>query len=156
MHSTKRPNLKQRPTLRRSPSDPRPPATTELLQAVGARRLDPHRELRGHDFFPPIPELAEVPSIIDARTTPPAERLLLVHYFTTYCDWFVAGFDPRTGIAYGYTDDPELGLSMWGRFDLNALCSLVIPTDPPVVVWRDEEWRPLPADAALLQHRRAG
>jgi hypothetical protein len=132
------------------------PQTTALLEQLGARRLEPHRELRGHDFFPPIEEMARIPAIADARTTPPADRLLLVHYFTAYCDWFIAGFNPRTGIAYGYADDPELDISMWGRFDLNALCSLVIPCDPPVVVWRDQEWRPQPAGTALLHHRRAG
>ena len=128
------------------------PQTTALLQQVGARRVEPHRELRGHDFFPPVEEMAQVPEIIVARTTPPAERMLLVHYFTTYCDWFIAGFDPRTGIAYGYIDDPELDISLWGRIDLNGLCGELTPE----LVWRDLEWRPQPAGPALLQHRRAG
>ena len=156
MSRFRRPALRQRPTLRTAVDDQVQADTVELLQALGARRLEPHRELRGHDFFLPVDEMARIPSIAEARTMPPVERLLLVHYFTAYCDWFVAGFSPRTGIAYGYTDDPEFSISVWGRFDLNALCRLVIPCEPPVVVWRDQEWRPQPAAAVLSPDRLAG
>lgn len=137
----------------------RPPASdlaTALLDQLGARRLDPHRQLRGHDFFPPILEVAAIPSIIEARTTPPAERLLRVHYFTAYCDWFVAGFDPRTGIAYGYIDEPGPELHDWAHFDLTVLCRTVIACEPPVVVWRDQEWRPQPARTVIEPDRLAG
>ena len=127
-----------------------------VLDQFGARRLDPHRELRGHDFFPPRREMAQVPSIRAARRTAPAKRVLQVHYFTADCDWFVAGFDPRTGIAFGYTEEPGIDLYDWGYFDLNAMCSALIACQPPVIVWRDQEWRPQPARTLLQPDRLAG
>jgi hypothetical protein len=127
-----------------------------LLDQLGASRLDPHRELRGHDFFPPRREMAQVPSIRRARSQAPAERVLRVHYFTAYSDWFVAGFDPRTGWAFGYAEEPDLALTEWGYFDLNFMCGQVIATDPPVVVWRDLEWRPQPARTVIQPDRLAG
>lgn len=83
---------------------------SQLLQQLGARRIEPNSRLRGHDFFPPRDALALVPSVRAARRQAPADRVLWLHYFTADCDWFVAGFDPRTGQAYGYTDEPGIDL----------------------------------------------
>jgi hypothetical protein len=129
---------------------------TALLERLGARPFEPHRELRGHDFFPPRRELGQVPSIRAAERLAPADRVLHLHYFTGYSDWYVAGYDPRTGWAFGYTDEPGLDLHDWGWFDLNHLCRTVIPTDPPVVIWRDQEWRPQPARTVIEPDRLAG
>jgi hypothetical protein len=129
---------------------------TALLEQLGARRVEPNARLRGHDFFPSRRQLSLLPSTRRAQAQAPADRVLQVHYFTAYCDWFVAGFDPRTGQAFGYTEEPGIDLYAWGWFDLNVMCSLLIACDPPVVVWRDLEWRPQPARVVIAPDRLAG
>jgi hypothetical protein len=132
------------------------PKATALLEQLGARRLEPGRALRGHDFFPSRRELAMVPSIQQARSQAPAQRVLQVHYFTDYCHWYVAGFDRRTGQAYGYTEEPGIDLHAWGSFDLNAMCSILIACQPPVIVRRDLDWKPRPAHLVIRPDRLAG
>lgn len=58
-----------------------------LLQSVGARAVEPHRVLRGHDFFPPPEELAEIPALYATDGVPLARKTIMLHYFTAGCDW---------------------------------------------------------------------
>jgi len=120
-----------------------------------AQRLEPHRELRGHDFFPPADELASVPALYATEDVPTGEKLVMLHYFTGGCDWWLVELDQRTGLAFGYVCLGDPGSAEWGYVDLNELCSLAIATTPPVVVERDLHWRPTPVSACNLPGRRA-
>ena len=100
--------------------------------------------------------MAQVPDIRTVRRQAPVDRVLRLHYFTGFCDYYVAGYDPRTGWAYGYVEEPAFNVQDWGRFDLHYLCRTVIACDPPVVIWRDEEWRPQPARSVLEPAALAG
>ena len=139
-----------------SPTSPHDTQATQLLQQLAARQIEPNIRLRGHDFFPPGDALAQVPSVKAAHLQAPADRVLWLHYFTADCDWFVAGFDPRTGWAFGYGEEPGIDVQDWGWFDLNVMCSVLIACEPPVVVWRDLEWRPQPARHVLAPAALAG
>ena len=131
---------------------------TSLLERLGAQRLEPHRALRGHDFFPPRRELAQVPDMVRAYRRRPARRVLHLHYFTQHSDYYVAGFAPDTGFAFGYTIEPGLGLHDWGWFDLNVLCSIPVegPCTPPMLYRRDLTWTPRPARDVFAPDRLAG
>jgi hypothetical protein len=115
-----------------------------LLQSVGARAVEPHRALRGHDFFPPPEELAQIPALYATDGVPLARKTIMLHYFTTGCDWWICELDRRSGTAFGYAclGNPEG--AEWGNVDLYELCRLAIPTLSLVVVQRDLDWRPTP------------
>lgn len=137
----------------------RPPAgdlATGLLEQLGARRLEPYRDLRGHDFFPSRRELDQVPNPVAAYRRRPARRVLYLHYFTSSADHYVAGFAPDTGLAYGYTDEPDLGLHDWGWFDLNAMCGLLYKGFSQRLIRRDLDWRPRVARDVISHDRLAG
>jgi hypothetical protein len=122
-------------------ADPASAASTRLAR----RRLEPNGQLRGHAFFPPAEELAQIPSIPAVRRIRPVQRMLLVHYFTAYCDWYLCGLDPVSGEAYGYVIEPKAEIQLWSYFDLPTMCLLVLPADPFLIVRRDLRWRPTPA-----------
>ena len=126
------------PRIRRSG----PGSTNTSTQCLTGRRLEPNYRLRGHPFFPPDEELAQIPGIAAARRTRPARRAFLVHYFTVYCDWYLCGFDPSTGEAFGYVTEPKADIQVWSYFDLPTMCLVVYPADPLLVVRRDLHWRP--------------
>ena len=113
------------------------------------RRLEPNWQLRGHAFFPAAEELAQIPSIMTARHLRPIQRVLSLHYFTGYCDWYVCGLDPESGEGYGYVIEPKAEIQLWSYLDLPTMCLLVFPADPLLIVRRDLEWRPAPAGQIL-------
>jgi hypothetical protein len=130
-------------------------ATAQLLKAVGARRLEPHHQLRGHDFFPPAAELATVPALYATEDVHFGEKVVYLHYFAAGSDWWICELDPRTGLAFGYACHNDPDNAEWGYIDLNELCSLVIPVAPPVIVERDLHWRATPVHQCALPGRRA-
>lgn len=129
---------------------------TSLLERLGAQRLEPHRDLRGHDFFPPRRELDKIPNPVTAYRRRPARRVLYLHYYDQYTDYYVAGFAPDTGLAYGYTDEPGIDLHDWGWFDLNHICGLLYEGFSQILTRRDLEWRPRFARDVLSRDRLAG
>lgn len=106
------------------------------------RRVEPNRRLRGHAFLPAADDLARIPSIAAARRIRPARRIVWLHYFTGYCDWYVCGLDRDRGEAFGYVVEPTAGISQWSYCDLPTMCLLFLPADPLLVVRRDLHWRP--------------
>ncbi len=139
-----------------------PPATNSdsqasaLLDRLGAERLEPHRELRGHDFFPSAEQLAQIPALYATDGLPLAEKQIMLHYYAAGCDWWVCEVDPRTGTAFGYVCLGDPYNAEWGYFELNELCSTLIATTPPVIVERDLNWTPKPVSACALPGRRVG
>jgi hypothetical protein len=115
-----------------------------LLQSVGARAVEPHRVLRGHDFFPPPEELAQIPALYATDGVPLARKTIMLHYFTAGCDWWICELDRRSGTAFGYACLGKPEGAEWGYVDLYELCRLAIPTLSPVVVQRDLDWHPTP------------
>jgi hypothetical protein len=143
----------------RRPQPPMPhpdPHANALLDRLNARRLEPHRELRGHDFFPPAEELAQVPVLYATDGLSLTEKQIVLHYFAAGCDWWVCEVDPRTGAAFGYVCLGDPYNAEWGYLDLNELCSTLMATTPPVIVERDLSWTPKPASACDLPGRRVG
>ena len=132
-----------------------PPASA-LLDQLHAKRLEPHRELRGHDFFPPTEELAQIPALYATDGLPMTEKQVMLHYYAAGSDWWVCELDPRTGTAFGYVCLGDPYNAEWGYFELNELCSTLIPTSPPLIVERDLNWSPRPVSACDLPGRRVG
>ena len=138
----------------------RPAAEADTVSAsskrLARRRLEPNWQLRGHAFFPPAEELAQIPTISAARRIRPVQRTLLVHYFTAYCDWYLCGLDPDSGEAYGYVIEPKAEIRMWSYFDLPTMCLLILPTDPLLIVRRDLQWQPTVAGPIMARQVRSG
>jgi hypothetical protein len=108
---------------------------------LAGRRVEPNRPLRGHTFLPAADELAQIPGIAAVRRVQPARRVVWLHYFTGYCDWYVCGLN-SDGEAFGYVLEPAAGISQWSYCDLPTMCLLVLPADPLLIVRRDLHWRP--------------
>jgi hypothetical protein len=130
-------------------------SATDLLQALGAQRLEPHRQLRGHDFFPPAEQLAKVPDLYATEGVPVDQKRVMLHYFAAGSDWWICELDQLTGRAFGYVCHLDPDNAEWGYVGLNDLCSLLIPTAPPLIVQRDLTWRPMPVYCCDLPGRRA-
>ncbi len=79
----------------------------------------------------------------------------MLHYVAAGSDWWVCELDPRLGRAFGYVCHADPANAEWGYFELNELCSLLIPTLPPVLVERDLGWRPTPVYCCDLPGRAA-
>ena len=120
---------------------PRPEHAKAALEPPADRRVEPNRQLRGHAFLPPADDLAQIPGIAAVRACRPARRIVWLHYFTGYCDWYVCGLN-YDGEAFGYVIEPSAGISQWSYCDLPTMCLLVFPADPLLVVRRDLHWRP--------------
>jgi hypothetical protein len=131
------------PATRTDPADP-------AAERLAGRQIEPNRQLRGHAFLPPAEHLAEIPGIAAARRVRPAQRIVWLHYFTGYTDWYVCGLDQHTDEAYGYVIEPTAGISQWSYCSLHTMCLLIFPADPLLLVRRDLHWQP--SLAAQLLH----
>lgn len=59
------------------------------------------RRARGHRFTPPAADSRRIPALYATDSTPLADKVLHLHYFTGGHDWYVAEVDPATGEAFG-------------------------------------------------------
>jgi hypothetical protein len=126
-----------------------------------------HRAERGHAFYPPAAELAAVPQLYGTEPVPTAEKTIWLHYFVRDCDWWIAEYDPATGLAFGYAClHGDAANAEWGYVELAELEALYqeggfVPTDVPgrvrllprLIVERDLDWTPRPVSAARLPGR---
>ncbi|GAA1895161.1 hypothetical protein [Streptantibioticus ferralitis] len=113
-----------------------------------------HRDLRGHEFYPPAGQMAKIPPLYATEDVPSKDKIMHVRYFASWGEWYVAELDPNTGLAYGWA---VLGNYMtqgeWGYFDLPALESIGADYRPPQIVQRDLWHTPQPAHDCLPKGR---
>lgn len=127
-----------------------------------SRRLaEIHRNERGYKFHAlpaGIPTIAELDDCLEDGSL--AATTIHAHYFLGGFDWYIAAFDPWSGMAYGYVSnaaDPIF--SEWGYISLPEIEALQVKTPIqmgretiylPVVVERDLQWTPRPFEAVRL------
>ncbi|WP_073227219.1 hypothetical protein [Streptomyces sp. NBRC 110465] len=131
-----------------------------VLLPTGAWEVlpDVHRDIRGHDFYPPFPDLAGIPALGSTANVPPPARTLHIHYSipTEQFDWYVAELDPATGQAFGWlrAGGPY---GEWGDFILGELEAFIRTADgrhrgqpeAPQLIQRDTSFRAAPAALCL-------
>lgn len=120
---------------------------------------------RGHDFWPPDDQLAEMPRLYGTEAVPLAEKLIKLHYFVGACDWWLVEYDPAERIGWGYAclGDPQC--AEWGYVPLDELEAIFRPPHfisahagvsgmvPPLIVERDLYWTPRPVKEVKLPGR---
>ena len=115
------------------------------------------RELRGHNFWPAVAELENIPALYSTEfegDDAGSEKTVYLHYFIGGCDWYICEIDlpwrvnPESdntpGLAFGYSK----GLGgyqggEWGYIHLTELEEIQV-NFPPFVVERDLYWEPKP------------
>ena len=86
-------------------------------------------------------ELAQLCEIPAAENTPLEERVVHMHFFLGNSAWYMAGYDPRSQVFYGYViPDNDYARAGWGRFSLSELDRLRQGADDQVV--RNLDWKP--------------
>lgn len=134
-----------------------------------------HDRRRGHAFLPPADELATVPALYSTESTPPADKLIHLHYFIASADWWITEVDPKDGLAFGYACLGDPYGAEWGSISLVELAALEVavpvrgrvrsndPRHPthlaeigrlPSLVERDLDWRPTPFAEVEAELRR--
>ena len=110
-----------------------------------------NRQRRGHDFYPPFEQLAEIPALYATENTPTADKIVHLHYFVGACDWYICELDPTEGLAFGWArlGDPMNG--EWGYIHLTELEEL---NSGLLVVERDLYFAPKRAADALPPEAR--
>jgi hypothetical protein len=78
------------------------------------------------------------------------DPILHVKLFCPQATWYIAGFDPQTGLAYGVTDLFEIEV---GDFDMNEIKALR-PKPFGLPVERDLHWKPRPMSEVLTEVRK--
>jgi hypothetical protein len=107
------------------------------------------RRRRGHRFYPTAAEARAIPGLYETEDVPAPDKTLHVHYFVGGSDWWIAEYDPETGMAFGYAclGDPQG--AEWGYPDLTELEAVAVQRGV-FVVERDLHWAPVKARDAKL------
>lgn len=119
------------------------------------------RDLRGHDFLPDSYILHNIPALYATEDVPVLEKTIYIHYFIPAAmlpfDWWIAELDPEEGLAFGYaclhgdTQNAE-----WGYISLIELEGIMMRGNPPALVERDLEFKPVKWADAVASFSREG
>ena len=109
----------------------------------------PHRDWRGHDFWPPAAALRATPALYATERQAETDKVVHLHYFAGACDWWVVELDSieRPGLAFGFVCLGEPAMAEWGYIDLHELAEVFRP--PLLIIERDLHWTPRPAGEAI-------
>jgi hypothetical protein len=116
---------------------------------------EPHRDMRGHDFYRPTDALASVPPLYATEGQALAEKAIHLHYFTGSSDWWVIELDPAEMLAWGYVNLGDPDCAEFGYIDLTELCGLRTCNALLPVIERDLHWTVKTVAAAALPGRSA-
>jgi hypothetical protein len=102
------------------------------------------RARRGHPFLPPFEELAAVPGLYETESTPTADKIVWLHYFSAGSDHYITeiGYDGDQLLGFGYTKMAAFPEGAeWGYTDFAEL-EAVNAHRGLVIVERDLFWTP--------------
>jgi len=69
----------------------------------------------------PLPRPGTSPAVHATKEIETAEKVLHRRYWIGSCQWWIAEYDPATGLAYGYPCLGDPAGAEWGYLDLNDL-----------------------------------
>ena len=85
-------------------------------------------------------DLARIPRLCATDDVSAAEKLIYEHFFIFSCDWYMAEYDPKNRLFFGYAIlNADYQNSEWGYIDFDELRSLKIAG---YEVDRDLYWQP--------------
>jgi hypothetical protein len=114
--------------------------STHRKGQLGPELVETQRRRRGHKFYPPSSERAQMPKLYATENVPEADKIVRLHYFIGGSDWWLVEVDWTEGTAFGYCD---LGHGEWGYVHLPELEAVAVgPFGQPVE--RDLHWTPKP------------
>lgn len=88
---------------------------------------EPHRELRGHDFWPSTEVLQAIPPLYGTERTPERDKVVHLHYFSGRCDWWVLELDQAGRLAFGFACLGDPAMAEWGYINLHELAEMLGP-----------------------------
>jgi hypothetical protein len=103
-------------------------------------------DYRGHPFLPEREELDAMPRLYATESVKADDKIVVLHFFTGVCDWWIVEVGEDHRIAFGYACLGDEAGAEWGYVDLVELRTLFVqyPGMMPVYVERDLHWSPRP------------
>ena len=119
-----------------------------------ARPVETQRQRRGHDFYPPAEEMASWPGLYATDGDGPiGDKPIQAHYFQGSMDWYIAEYDPKENLAFGYAD-LGMGSGEWGYIPLGDVEELRGQLGLPIE--RDLDFKPgTPAKECIDKYKSA-
>ena len=91
---------------------------------------------------PTILALATLPEM-DVQKSPLNEKVIYMHFFIAACDWYVAEYDPKNRLFYGFAIlDGDTRNAEWGIISLDELLDA---KKGCFQIERDAHWTPAKA-----------
>jgi len=84
--------------------------------------------------------LSRMPGIYETMDVPFPEKIVQMHIFREYADWFIVEYDASQRLFYGYAN-AHPGSPGWGCFSLDELADCWIPSLSPDAEL-DLGWKP--------------
>ena len=89
---------------------------------------------------PTLEELAQIPSLYSTEKISAKDKIIYEHFFIFSNDWYIAEYDLKTQIMFGYAIlNEDYQNSEWGYVDYKELLDLNIKG---FEVERDKYWNP--------------
>lgn len=90
---------------------------------------------------PTVKQLDKLPDLYETEKTSLEDKVIHMHFFLGGCDWYVAEYDPRERIFFGYAIlNNNRQNAEWGYTSFDELVNL--RTQLGIEVDRDLHWRP--------------
>ena len=115
---------------------------------------------------PKAKDLATIPGFYETENIPAAEKMIHAHFFVGGSDWYVAEYDPKSRMFFGYVIlNNDYDMAEWGYFSLAELVAARIPVEGrfgrtvishDVEVDRDLYWEVRPASEVENIRRACG
>lgn len=85
-------------------------------------------------------ELMKIPELYKTENIPAKDKMIHEHFFLFECDWYIAEYDPKSDIFFGYVIlNGDYQNAEWGYVDYSELRDLNIGG---FEVSRDMDWYP--------------
>ena len=106
-------------------------------------RQETQRQRRGHQFYPPESQMAEIPALYATEALRMPDKIIRLHYFLGSCDWWIAEIDRdnEESLAFGFVNLGDPQNAEWGYISLRELEEMTVFG---FVVERDLHWDPKP------------
>jgi len=76
---------------------------------------------------PTIEELEKIPVFYSTEEIPLKEKIIQMHFFLGGCDWYVAEYDTKSQIFFGFAIlNDDYDNAEWGYFSMQELCEVKV------------------------------
>ena len=101
---------------------------------------------------PTVKQLAKIPKLYSTENIPTQKKKIHMHFFMGGSDWFIAEYDPKSEIFFGYAIlNGDLEMAEWGNISYKELRDLKVKGW--LEVDRDKWWKPVTFEKAMEIYR---